>query len=327
MDKDNNYLPCSSKASDFKITLSHGAKDNDERVSFLEQQVQQAKDAYEASLKTVIEECISLEIQAVKKEEMEIIMDLLPAIGSANQPLQGTDCNKPLQSVNVLTISPTLQKFSPITPMDAFLGFYQGYNNLNAILTHSIVAFEAKYPTVEECMTSLQSHMALLQKHENKGIQIYIKCLESILTIPTTAYNKQAQENQCLINLKKLSSKIMLGKLTEETTMDLDGEGTTNFEQLQELIQKECDKCNQQYSTLEEKYNKLEHEVLNNAQKTHIRGAMHQQASAKAPQRKSNPIPRHHQPHEEVTQGQDPLASNVETNVTTKRLALQTQEK
>ena len=34
------------------------------------------------------------------------------------------------------------------------------------------------------------------------SIHTYVKCLESILTIPTTSYNKQVEENKQLINLK-----------------------------------------------------------------------------------------------------------------------------
>ena len=68
MEQDTSYVPRSAKATDFKITLSTGAKEDEERVSFLEQQIQQAKDSYESSLKTVIEECIALEIQAAKKK-------------------------------------------------------------------------------------------------------------------------------------------------------------------------------------------------------------------------------------------------------------------
>ena len=60
-------------------------------MSFLEQQIQQAKDSYESSLKYVIEECIALEIQAAKTEGSQLIMDLFPAIGKAIQQLQGTD--------------------------------------------------------------------------------------------------------------------------------------------------------------------------------------------------------------------------------------------
>ena len=67
MEQDTKYVPRSVKATDFKITLSAGAKEDEERVSFLEQQIQQAKDSYESSLKSVIEECIALEIQPAKK--------------------------------------------------------------------------------------------------------------------------------------------------------------------------------------------------------------------------------------------------------------------
>ena len=68
MEEDAKYIPRSAKATDFKITLSAGAKEDEERVSFLEQQIQQAKDSYESSLKSVIEDCIALEIQAAKKK-------------------------------------------------------------------------------------------------------------------------------------------------------------------------------------------------------------------------------------------------------------------
>ena len=107
MEQDTSYVPRSTKATDFKITLSAGAKENEERVSFLEQQIQQAKDSYESSLKSVIEECIALEIQAAKTEESQLIMDLFPAIGKAIQQLQGTDCNAHLQTVNALKVTPT----------------------------------------------------------------------------------------------------------------------------------------------------------------------------------------------------------------------------
>ena len=85
MEQDTNYVPCSTKATDFKITPSAGMKEDEERVSFLEQQIQQAKDSYESSLKTVIEECIALEIQSAKTEESQLIMDLFQAIRKAIQ--------------------------------------------------------------------------------------------------------------------------------------------------------------------------------------------------------------------------------------------------
>ena len=66
MTREPNYIPKSAKASDFKITLSKGASDDGKRVSFLKQQIQQAKETYESSLKNVIEECITLETNALQ---------------------------------------------------------------------------------------------------------------------------------------------------------------------------------------------------------------------------------------------------------------------
>ena len=54
-----------------------------------------------------------------------------------------------------------------------------------------------------------------------------------------------------------------MGKTTEDTAMELDGEGAANFEQLQDLIWKECDKRDRKYARLEDKCNKLEQQVKN----------------------------------------------------------------
>ena len=112
----------------FQITLSAGVKEDEERVSFLEQQIQQAKDSYQFSLKSVIEECIALEIQAAKTEESQLVMDLFPVIGKAIQQLQGTDCNAHLQTVNALKMTPTLLQYGPIGNIINFLHFYQNHH-------------------------------------------------------------------------------------------------------------------------------------------------------------------------------------------------------
>ena len=263
MEEDAKYIPRSAKATDFKITLSAGAKEDEERVSFLEQQIQQAKDSYESSLKSVIEECIALEIQAAKKEESQLIMDLFPAIGKAIQQLQGTDCDAHLQTVNALKITPSLLEYGPIENIINFLHFYRNHHTLDEVPKATVRTMESEYATVAERTKALQYHTASLQRPENSGIQLYIKCLEGILVIPTASYDKQVNENKRLLNVKKLSNEIIMGKTTEDTVMELDGEGAANFEQLQDLIRKECDKRDRKYAQLEDKCNKLEQQVKN----------------------------------------------------------------
>ena len=125
MEQDNDYIPHPANATKFKITLSPGAKEDKERVSFIELQNQQAKAKYESALKNVFEECISLEIQATKKEETQLILDLLPTIGDAIQKLQGIKSNGHLQMVNILQMAPTLLQYGPISTMNTLLAFYQ----------------------------------------------------------------------------------------------------------------------------------------------------------------------------------------------------------
>ena len=89
MTREPSYIPQSAKASDFKITLSKGASEDGERVSFLEQQIQQNKDTYESSLKNVIEECITLETTALQSQENDTIYTLLPSHAEAINTLEG----------------------------------------------------------------------------------------------------------------------------------------------------------------------------------------------------------------------------------------------
>ena len=65
-----------------------------------------------------------------------------------------------------------------------------------------------------------------------------------------------------------------MGKTTEDTAMQLDAKGGASFEQLQDLIKKECNKQDQKYRSLEQKYNKLQDSLYNSQpQKTYKQGA------------------------------------------------------
>ena len=87
------------------------------------------------------------------------------------------------------------------------------------------------------------------------------------------SYEKQIEENNRDIILKKLSSEIIRGKTTESTAMEPDAEGGASFEQLQDLIKNECEKRDKNYCLLEQKYNKLHESLVQSPQKTRKRGA------------------------------------------------------
>ena len=91
---------------------------------------------------------------------------------------------------------PTLLQYGPISTMNTFLAFYQTHHSLDDVPNPTIRIMEDGYPTLEERTKAMHFHTTLLQRSKNLGIQTYVKCLESILTIPTTFYNKQVGRKQ-----------------------------------------------------------------------------------------------------------------------------------
>ena len=116
-------------------------------------------------------------------------------------------------------------------------------------------------------------HTKSLQHKDNKGLQSFRKAVESIIIMPSASFDKQIDEMNKEIVLKKLCTEIIMGKTTKDAAMELNAEGGTSFEQLQNLIKKECDKRDKKYRSLEYKYNKLQ-ELLetSQSQKTYKRG-------------------------------------------------------
>ena len=92
--------------------------------------------------------------------------------------------------------------------------------------------------------------------------------------MPSASFKKQIEENNKEIVLKKLSTEIVMGKTTENTAMELDAKGGASFEQLQDLITKECDKRDKKYPSLEKNTtNCRNHSKTRNRKKAYKRGA------------------------------------------------------
>ena len=242
MTKEPNYIPKSAKATDFKITLSKGASEDSERVSFLEQQIQQVKNTYESSLKNVIEECISLETTALQSQENDMIYTLLASIAEAINTLEGIKTDVHQKVISLIYLDCSFISYTTSTSRDSFISSYCTHHNLETIPSPTIHPVSTTHTSATERDTELLLHTKSLQRTENNGLQTFCKAIEGIIIMPSMSYEKQIEENNRDIELKKLSNEIILGKTTESTAMELDAEGGASFEQLQELIKKECDK-------------------------------------------------------------------------------------
>ena len=132
MTKEPNYIPKSAKASDFKITLSKGASEDSERVSFLEQQIQQVKDTYESSLKNVIEECAQ-ETSALQSQENDMIYTLLASIAEAINTLEGIKTDVYQKVISLIYLDCSFISYTTSTSRDSFISSYCKHHNLDTI--------------------------------------------------------------------------------------------------------------------------------------------------------------------------------------------------
>ena len=258
MTREPNYIPKSSEASDFKITLSNSASEDGERVSFLKQQNQQAKETYKSSLKNVIEEYITLKTTALQSQENNTIYSLLPALAEAINTLEGLNSDVHQKVITLLFLDSSFLSHTTSTSHKSFIASYCAHHNLDTIPSPSIHPLTNTYTTAAQRDKEQLLHTKSLQLPENRGLQTFHKTVECTITVPSVSFETQIDENNKEIVLKKLSTEIIMGKTRENTAMELDAKGGTGFEQLQDLIKKECDKRDKKYRFLKQKYNKLQ---------------------------------------------------------------------
>ena len=195
MTRESNYIPKSAKASDFKITVSKGVSEDSERVSFLEQQIQQVKDTYEFSLKNVIEECITLETNTLQSQENDTIYSLLPPLTEAINTLEGINTDVNQQVITLLYLDCSFSSYMTSKSRESFISSYCAHHNLDTIPSPSIHPLRNTYTSAVECNTEHLLHTKSLQLPDNKGLQTFHKTVESIIIMPSASFEKQIEEN------------------------------------------------------------------------------------------------------------------------------------
>lgn len=262
MSDDANYVPRSVSATKFDLILPKIAQEeNPERAEFLVAQVEQAKETYKATLKSVCEEACSLEITALETMEYNVTCKILHGLASAVNTLEGSDCNLNLKVVNLLVVAPNLFKYSPRESRSEMLGRYKQYHSIDDLPEKTAVVANDSYSNVEEQAHAVRLAATSMQRPENKGLKTLQNAAEAIFITPSRAYFAQKDANERTIAMKKLATDLIDGTVTEDAAMELDAEGGASFEHLQDLIQKESEKRDKKYKALERKCAALEKAV------------------------------------------------------------------
>ena len=203
MTREPNYIPKSARALDFKIMLSKGASEDSERDSVLKQQIQQAKDTYKSSLKNVIEECITLETTTLQSQENDTIYSLLPSLAEAINTLEGINTNVHQKVITLLYLDSSFLSYMTSKSRKSFISSYCAHHNLDTTPSPSIHPVTNTHTSAAECNTEHLLHTKSLQLPDNKGLQTFRKTVEYIIIMPSVSFEKQIEENNKEIVLKK----------------------------------------------------------------------------------------------------------------------------
>ena len=131
-----------------KLHYPRCASEDGERVSFLEQQIQQAKDTHESSLKNVIEECITLETTALQSQENDTIYSLLPALAESINTLEGSNTDVHHKVITLLYLDSTFLTHTTSTSRESQC--YGAHHNLDTIPSPSIHQLTNTYTTAAQ---------------------------------------------------------------------------------------------------------------------------------------------------------------------------------
>ena len=262
MEDDADYIPKSARTSNFEISTSKAAAEkNSERIEILQQQIDQAKDIYQKSLKSVIQECAAFEIDALETEEDNLVMEILEKTAVATNTADNNACDVHLKVNNVIRLKPSLFRHGISTTKDEVRESYKAYHQLETLPEPTVRLVGNDHRTQESLHAAQALAATSMQRPENKGIQTYCKLLETILVTPSAAFYNQHESNKKEIALKKVITEVIEGKVTEETAMEIETETSADMVQLQTLIQKECDKRDKKYKDLEQKYSNLQRDI------------------------------------------------------------------
>ena len=222
-----------------------------------------------------------------------MIYTLLPSLAEVINTLEGITTDVHQKVVSLIYLDSSFLSYTTSKSRESFISSYCTHHNLDTIPSPLIHPLSNTHTSAAERDTELLLHTKSLQLPNNKGLQTFQKTIESIIIMPSASFEKQIEENNGEIVLKQLSTEIILGKTTETTAMELDSEGGASFEQLQDLIKKECEKRDKKYRSLEQKYNKLQELLEHSQSQKHLqtRGQHGASNKKKLPQTNSQRMP------------------------------------
>ena len=148
-----------------------------------------------------------LETSALQSQENETIYTLLPAVAEAINTLEGITSNVHQKVITLTYLDSSFLAYTSSESRDSYITSYCCFHNLDAIPSPSIHPLTNTHTSATDRDTELLLHTKSLQSNKNKGLQTFRKAIEGIITMPSSSFDQQIEENNKEIALKNFQMK------------------------------------------------------------------------------------------------------------------------
>ena len=121
--------------------------------------------------------------------------------------LEGITSNVHQKVITLTYLDSSFLAYTSSESRDSFITSYCCFHNLDAIPPPSIHPLTTTHTSATDRDTELLLHTKSLQSNKNKGLQTFRKAIEGIITMPSSSFNKQIEENNKEIAQKNFQMK------------------------------------------------------------------------------------------------------------------------
>lgn len=286
MNNDADYIPRSAKVELQLSCLKSTNERRSERITELQNQANDAVIAYRAAAKTVIIAAAEADRETLKEDIIELICTICYNITKAHIASRGQTCDPTtkLRSLFANHNTRKLAEFFNYTGVQ-FFERYKTVHNMQ-VLPEAVVIpeIDADAPNYERAAQMEAAHNAQ-QNVANLHNDELLDLLESVLYHPWKAFLAQSDENQRLLEIKKVSTAAMETRAADAAAMLIDQEMPADRQQLKDLIANAIKQATEPLQLqIAEQHKQLQH-LSSSPQKSNRRGPPSRGASDK---KKSN---------------------------------------
>ena len=244
MEENNDYVPRSAR-NQFKLTcLKETAERAPQKITELQDQANQAIQAYQTAIKQVIIEGCKEDKKTLFAKYLKIAAQGMHDITKAQIASLGHSCDITQKLVNVFEHTDSDRLLDKLNcSLNAFYACYKEVHSIQTMPAPSNIPNVTEDLEDEERAAALEAHYNAMQLPVNQELPELLGYFEACFYHPWQKFLEQSDENERLLAIRKISNEAIIGTATDQTATVTDNEPPQDQPTLAATIAKEIEKA------------------------------------------------------------------------------------